>query len=263
MIIENMTALDYPVQVSNSVAVLKVDSEVPDWELGEHQHDYGQLMATVSGLITISTEKGIWIVPPKTAIWIPANTNHSPTGVGISTCYIVFVQSNILDHSNCQIIQVSDFLNSLLVRANQIPANYTENSAEARLMQVLVDEIKIAPQQWLYLPLPTDKRLKKITDVLLHKPDSKITLDEWADICCISERSLTRLFKEETNLSLNNWRRRLHIILALQWLNDGHSVSYIANELGYISDSSFITMFKKAMKYSPKKFLVERMNSIE
>ncbi|OTG80274.1 AraC family transcriptional regulator [Acinetobacter sp. ANC 4648] len=260
MIVENIKDVNFPDRLKDSVAVLKIDSGIPDWEIGLHQHEYGQLMATISGLITVSTEKGIWVVPPKTAIWIPANTPHSPTGVGISTCHVVFILQNIFYSNDCQIIQVSDFLSALLKRAELIHPNYAINSTDAHLMQVLVDEIINAPQQWLYLPLPKDKRLKIISNALLHQPYLKTSLAEWASICCISERSLTRVFKEETKLSLNNWRRRLHIILALQLLNDGHSISYIANELGYVSDSSFITMFKKTMKYSPKKFYIECMN---
>ncbi|WP_445115539.1 helix-turn-helix domain-containing protein [Acinetobacter sp. WZC-1] len=249
----------YPNQIDRPISVLKVDSGIPDWESGEHQHHQSQLLATISGLITISTHKGIWVVPPKTAIWIPCHTLHSASGVGISSCYVVLVKEQILDHDNCQIIQVSDFLDSLLKRTSVIAVEYQENSAEERLMHVLMDEIKQAPQQWLYLPLPEDKRLKKISTTLLSHPDSKVSLAEWATICHMSERSLTRIFKQETTLSLHNWRRRLHIILTLQWLSDGKSVTFIANELGYINDSSFITMFKKAMKYSPKKFFAEKM----
>ncbi|WP_171248956.1 MULTISPECIES: AraC family transcriptional regulator [unclassified Acinetobacter] len=249
--------------MNDPVTVLKVTADVPDWELGLHQHDYGQLMATQSGLITISTVTGIWVVPPKTAIWIPPNISHSSTGIGLSSCFMVFTQKNLFDHSECHVIQVSDFLNSLFLRTEEIKPNFTSHSAEARLMQVLVDEIISAPQQSQYLPLPSDKRLKMITDSLLHQPEQKTSLAQWAKQCGMSERSLTRTFKGEMKLSLNHWRRRLHITLALQKLNDGRSITYIANELGYVSDSSFITMFKKAMKSSPKKFYSERQIKLD
>ncbi|MFW1643453.1 AraC family transcriptional regulator [Acinetobacter guillouiae] len=250
---------EYPDRINSPIFVLSFDSSIPDWELGLHQHNHSQLMATTSGLITITTNKGIWVVPPKTAIWIPSHTLHSASGIGISSCYVAFIKYDILNLDNCQMVHVNDFLGGLLKRTNEIFIEENEDSANSRLMQVLVDEIANASPQWLYLPLPEDKRLKRITSTMLQEPDLKTSLDEWAHICCMSERSLTRSFKEETSLSLYNWRRRLHIILALQWLNDGKSVTFIANELGYVNDSSFITMFKKAMKYSPKKFFDEKM----
>ncbi|MDV2467426.1 helix-turn-helix transcriptional regulator [Acinetobacter chinensis] len=250
---------EYPDLINSPIFVLNVDSSLPDWELGLHEHNHSQLMATTSGLVTITTDKGIWVVPPKSAIWIPAHTQHSASGIGISSCYVVFIKDDILKLDNCQMIQVNDFLSSLLKRTDKIFIEENENSENSRLMAVLRDEIANASHQWLYLPLPSDKRLKKISSALLQQPSSKTTLDEWAKICFMSERSLTRSFKQETGLSLHNWRRRLHIILALQWLNDGKNVTFIANELGYVNDSSFITMFKKAMKYSPKKFFEEKM----
>lgn len=258
MVINHFQDIQFSNPLSDPIRVLKIDADIPDWELGWHQHDYGQLMATVSGLITISTDKGIWVVPPNTAIWIPANTPHSSVGIGLSTCFIVFTQENLFNQHDCHVIQVNEFLNALLIRTEKIKAEYTSTPTDTRLMQVLVDEIIHAPQQWQYLPLPSDKRLKMITDSLLQQPDRKTNLAEWAAICCMSERSLTRSFKEETHLSLNDWRRRLHITLALQKMNEGRSITYIANELGYVSDSAFITMFKKAMKSSPKKFYAER-----
>lgn len=250
---------DYPDQLTKPINVIAIDSDIPDWEIGKHSHRQGQIMATISGLITISTDKGIWVIPPKTAIWIPPNHRHSATGIGVSSCYVVFIQDPIFDDKNCQLIHVNYFLDALLKRTSAISTQYPEGSADERLLRVLLDEIKQAHQQWLHLPLPEDKRLKKITDTLLNRPDYKATSKEWAQISCISERSLARFFKQETNLSLHNWRRRLHIILALQWLNDGKSVNVIANKLGYIDNSSFITMFKKVMKYPPKKFFAERM----
>jgi len=99
MIVKNLTDIHPLNQPKQAVNVIKVAPITPDWELGVHHHASGQLMATISGLITLSTDIGIWIIPPKTAIWIPANMQHSATGIGISTCYIVFsIFIEIFDH---------------------------------------------------------------------------------------------------------------------------------------------------------------------
>lgn len=258
MVIEN---INYPNQITDLVSVLKIDTDLPDWQLSHHEHQSGQLVATISGLITISTENEILVVPPRSAIWIPAKQQHSPLGIGISKCYVVFIKENVFIKPECQVIHVSEFFNSLLIKTETIAPNYAPDSSDARLMHVLIDEIRNAPSHWLHLPLPKEERLKKITDALLRQPDLKINLTQWAEICCMSERSLTRAFKEETNISINNWRRRLHIVLALQWLNEGKSISFITSELGYVSDSSFITMFKKVMKYPPKQFYENKIKN--
>jgi len=106
--------------------------------------------------------------------------------------------------------------------------------------------------------MPQDSRLLKITQILLKHPEQNPNLAEWAKLCCMSERSLTRIFHQKTGMSLNQWRRKLHILFALQWLAEGDSVHQVAVKLGYDSDSSFIIMFKNIMQLSPKNYMQQR-----
>mgnify|MGYP003602205469 CR=1 FL=1 len=112
-------------------------------------------------------------------------------------------------------------------------------------MHCLLDEIQSVPLQVFHLPMPQDVRPLKITDFLLKQPEVNLGLKQWAELCLMSERNLTRLFLLETNLSINQWRRKLHVILALQWLSEGSAVHTISEKLKYDSDTSFIMMFKK------------------
>ena len=245
-----------PDSIARPVAVMAMGGEIPDWEMGAHTHLKSQLMVTQSGMLTVGTAEGMWVVPPRTAIWIPAGVSHSVTSFGLSRGIVVFLDSEIVfEHLRvCTVLEVSTFLNVLLERVIDIPQLY-ETEEDIRLMQVVVDEIAQAQQQWFYLPVPKDKRLKKLTDELIRMPDMELRLELAADLCHISQRTLTRLFLKETGLSLNDWKRRLHILLALQWLHEGKPVQIVAQLLGYESDSSFIAMFKKIMKSPPKKYL--------
>jgi len=74
----------------------------------------------------------------------------------------------------------------------------------------------------------------------------------------MSERTLTRLVKQEVGLSFGRWRGQLHIVLALQKLASGVSVQRIADELGYESASAFITFFKKTLGKSPKQYIKQQ-----
>src|SRR6266850_2808327 len=40
----------------------------------EHAHPEDQLLFASSGVMTLSTKQGVWVVPPMRALWIPANT---------------------------------------------------------------------------------------------------------------------------------------------------------------------------------------------
>ncbi len=74
----------------------------------------------------------------------------------------------------------------------------------------------------------------------------------------MSERTFARLVFKETGLTFGRWRQRLHILVALQRLSDGSSVQAVSLDLGYETPSAFITMFKKTMGKSPRRFLAER-----
>jgi quercetin dioxygenase-like cupin family protein len=43
----------------------------------EHFHPEDQLIFASSGVMTVRTKHGIWVVPPLRAVWIPAKTPHS------------------------------------------------------------------------------------------------------------------------------------------------------------------------------------------
>ncbi|SPL70836.1 AraC family transcriptional regulator [Acinetobacter stercoris] len=250
--------------LDRSVIVIKIQEQVPDWELALHHHAKSQLLITFSGLITVETQSGIWIVPPNNALWIPAGVEHQASCFGYSSGYVVFIHPKFdygIDRQ-CSMYHTTDFLNALVKRTGLIDHAYTSQEDE-RLMQCLIDEIRKAPQQVFHLPMTQEYPLKTVTTHLIKYPEQNLSLKNWAEMCCMSERSLTRAFSRKMNMSINQWRRRLHILLALQWLNEGKTVHQISIDLGYDSDTSFIVMFKQIMHMSPKKYLEKHQQPIE
>ncbi|MDI1223370.1 MULTISPECIES: AraC family transcriptional regulator [Acinetobacter] len=243
-------------QIDQAIIVLKIHQQVPDWELASHQHVKSQLMMTVNGLITVETPSGIWVVPAQQALWIPSNVPHKVSSYGVSSGYVAFIDPQ-LDHllePNCTMLQVTNLLNALLERVETL-SDKVLSEKDFRLQQCLLDEIQSVVKPTFYLPIPQDLRLVKLTRHLLKHPEQNQSLAEWAKLCCMSERSLTRTFHQTTGMSINQWRRKLHVVLALQWLTEGDSVHQVAMKLGYDSDSSFIVMFKKIMQLSPRNYM--------
>jgi AraC-like DNA-binding protein len=48
------------------------------------------------------------------------------------------------------------------------------------------------------------------------------------------------------------------VTLAVKWLADGASIQQVAADLGYESVPSFVTMFRKALGTSPRRYMAER-----
>lgn len=70
-----------------------------------------------------------------------------------------------------------------------------------------------------------------------------------------SERTLARLFREETQLSFSEWRQQIRLLEAVCNLARGVAVGQLAHELGYASPSAFIAMFRKKLGVSPQRYI--------
>lgn len=247
------------------VTVIGLGLVTEKWELPFHSHDKAQLIFAETGLIILETEGGLWVVPPQGAVWIPGGVVHRSKSCGNTRGFAAFINPDVLTQmpSTCCTIAVSPFLRALLERMAALDNGYEENTPAARLMDVLLDELIAAPLEWLNLPMPTDSRLRKLADAMLATPAEHSTLSQWANRIGMSERNMSRLFVEETGLSVSRWRRQMHVVTALPLLAQGQSIQSISEDLGYESSGAFVTMFRKAVGMPPKRFLAERMASIQ
>ena len=246
------------------VVVIGLGMVTEQWELPFHCHQKGELLFADTGLITLETERDLWIVPPQGAVWIPGGLRHRAKCSGNPRGFVAFIEPSTCPElpKSCCTLSVSPFLRALLERIAALPQNYQPDSAASRLIAVLLDEIIAAPPEWLRLPMPTDRRLRELTDTLLASPALRITLEQWSRRLNMSERNLSRRFSEETGSSINRWRRQMHVIKALPLLAQGLSVQQIADQLGYDSAGAFVTMFRKSTGTPPRRFIAERMDNI-
>ncbi|MDQ2080967.1 helix-turn-helix transcriptional regulator [Xanthobacteraceae bacterium Astr-EGSB] len=229
-------------------------------ELDFHRHRKGQLLFVQRGALSCEVEGGLWIVPPRSAVWIPGGALHNVTATGALEGYNAFVDPavNCGLPEGCCAVAVTPLLRELLVRSANLPALYEEGGANSRLVAVLLDEIAVAPVEDLHLPMPADTRLRGIVDEMIASPADRGTLHAWAKRAGMSERTLERLIGRETGMSFGRWRQQLGVVLAVKWLAGGASIQTVAADLGYESVPSFVTMFRKALGTSPGRYMAKR-----
>jgi AraC-like DNA-binding protein/mannose-6-phosphate isomerase-like protein (cupin superfamily) len=228
-----------------------------DGDTEPHHHIKAQLMYVVSGVLTVQASGGIWTVPPRCAFWIPSGVEHTGRVTGnvkISSLYVDPDLSVSLGR-DCGIMFVQPLLRELILRLGTgSTSTCCEPSREARLIEVLLDELAAAPVEPIHLPIPADRRLQRLTSSMIGEPDLRCTIDEWGARVGASNRTLSRLFQRETGMSFVRWRQQLHVGLALQRLAQGGSVTTIANDLGYDSVSAFIAMFRRVLGTTPARY---------
>jgi AraC-like DNA-binding protein/mannose-6-phosphate isomerase-like protein (cupin superfamily) len=231
-----------------------------EWELPEHQHFKCELIYTVRGILTCEVNDTLWAVRPQSAIWIPSKTLHKSKAFGDVEFHVLFIDPQALPNlpTKCCTISVSPLLRELMLRVSDSPMLYDQDGPEAHMLPVILDELSIAPRESAWLPLPTTPQLRRLVEGMLAAPGDNASLAERAARGAMSERTLSRKFQQELSMSIGQWRRQLHIVVALQRLAAGHSVQAVAFELGYENASSFVAMFKKALGKPPKRYLVEQ-----
>jgi AraC-like DNA-binding protein len=202
----------------------------------------------------------LWIVPPQSAIWVPGGFLHKVTATGTIECYVVFIEPSVASHlpPDCCALSTTPLLRELLIRSASLPMLYPEGGMESHLITLLLDELAVAPIGNLHLPMPADARLRKIVEMIMDDPADRGTIQTWARRVGLSERTLARLLTQETGMSFGRWRQQLHLMLAVKWLGTGASVQQVADDLGYESAGSFVTMFRKALGTSPGRYMAER-----
>ena len=125
---------------------------------------------------------------------------------------------------------------------------------EQPLLHLLMDEIKVIHSIPLNLPELSDPKLREITQHLREYPDEKRTLKDWAGTLGTTPRTLIRAFKQQTGMTFREYRRQVRLMIALERLAQGDSVTRVAYDVGYDSPSAFIEVFRKVMGSTPGKY---------
>ena len=114
----------------------------------------------------------------------------------------------------------------------------------------------------LYVASGMDKRLKYITNTLKNDPSCDASLQQFATEVHSSVRTIARLFAQETGLSFSQWREKMRMIIAIERLIAGQSITELAIDLGYQSSSSFSTAFRRVMGIPPKQYLQQSKSEL-
>lgn len=221
-----------------------------------HQHERAQLLYACAGVMTVTTESGIWVVPPHRAVWVPPTRGHAVqanTALSLRNLYIDSCKVSGLPDDLC-VVAVPRLLRELILEVVTLPVFYDEQGAEDRLVNVVLDRIKSLDVVPLHLPLPTSPATARIATEITQNPADNRSIEEWASQIGTSGRTLARRFIRETGLSFGQWRQQARLLEAMRLLADGVAVTTVAMELGYGNQSAFIAMFRKAVGETPGKY---------
>ena len=241
--------------VSHAVAAMPKDFAA-GFEILPHRHARAQLIHATAGTMRVSTEDGVWVVPPQRALWVPGGVTHGIVMLSDTTMRTLYVRGDAAAAmpTVCRVLSVSPLLRELIVRATELPVQYDESGPAGHVVALILSELQGLQSLPLQLPMPRDPRLRGLCTTLLDATGDQRPLEAWARSINVSARTLARRFQNETGLSFGAWRQQARVLEAMGRLGGGEPVTQVALDLGYESVSAFSAMFHRATGAPPSQF---------
>ncbi|NML97620.1 helix-turn-helix transcriptional regulator [Paraburkholderia sp. RP-4-7] len=207
------------------------------------------------GVLTVRTESGRWVVPPGHALWLTANTLHCLTAGEPVRLYSLYADADAAPlPTQSGALVLNPLAAALLSAAADLPHDQPFDEPAERLLQVLLDRLSGLPAAPLALNWPRDPRIQRIAELLNANPAEPAVLDDLATAAGVTARTAARLFVKETGQTFGQWRQQLRLLVALERLGAGASVTQVALEVGYSDVSSFIAVFRDAFGDTPARY---------
>ncbi|MFT3850935.1 MAG: helix-turn-helix transcriptional regulator [Propionivibrio sp.] len=222
-----------------------------------HAHPRGQLLWAAEGVLRVTTEEQLWIVPSSHAVWIPGNRFHHMVTETAARTRNLYIDSSYPvrgESRDCAVLLLTPLMREIILRLCAIDCGDDETTFK-RIGLVAIDELQRLESAPLHLPAGHDGRLRRLIGHMVRNPDERRPLTELSRIAGGSVRTLERLFAAETGMSFRRWRSRLRLLSAIEHLRQGKSSTTIAHSLGYRSASAFVAAFRQHFGCPPQRFL--------
>src|SRR6185369_13139019 len=167
--------------VSGAVAAMPKDFAA-GFEIPPHHHERAQLIHATAGTMRVSTDDGVWVVPPQRAVWMPAGVDHAIVMLSDTTMRTLYVRDDAAAGmpNACKVMSVSPLLRELIVRATELPLQYDESGPAGHVVALILSELQNLQSLSLQLPMPRDPRLRGLCTTLLDATGDQRPLEAWA-----------------------------------------------------------------------------------
>lgn len=221
-----------------------------------HRHPWGEFVHSYSGVMEVELGRRQLLAPAQYGIWLPPGVEHRGHNHYEACHCSLYVTAELcesLPEEPCALL-VSPLLRALLDHLRESPSALPATAERQRLLQVVVDQLALAPVAGSYLPSSSDPLLEPLLLVLQTNPADSRSMAELAAAVHTTERTLLRRCQRELGMTLSEWRQRLCVLRAMPRLEAGDTVENIAHDLGYSSASAFIAMFRRLMGSTPDEY---------
>jgi AraC-like DNA-binding protein/mannose-6-phosphate isomerase-like protein (cupin superfamily) len=240
------------------VSIATLDYEYPSaFQVPEHAHGSDQLIHAISGLMEVSSNQGVYLVPPQFALWIPARTYHRIYMPGLVSMRTLYLRTRLVARPEpyCAVLHVTPLLRELIVETVRVGQIRMRDRYECALRDLLISQLQKASPMPTFVTLPRELRALAVAQGILRNPGVSKTMAALCAEVGVSVRTIERAFHKETGTNFESWRRQVRLNKAVELLVSGCSVKEVACKIGYSQSSTFVELFRQTFGTTPKAWI--------
>lgn len=220
---------------------------------GMHSHPKAQLVYAISGLMRLETADAVFLLPPTMALFLPADMVHGISMQGDVAMREVFIDRNMAVGltSEPRVLTVTPLLRALILAICAEPVDWPADGRCPHIIALIIDEIARAKTLMTRLPQLREPRLARVAQALVENPADPRTLEDWAEVCGASARTLARLFLQDTGMTFGQWRLQARLNAAFALLMTEGDIARIARKVGFSSQSALGVAFRRTFGLTP------------
>jgi len=218
-------ALAAPPDLSNTtVPVQRVSRTYPrGLYIEPHQHDWGQVLYAMSGVMWVETPHEALVVPPQRAVWLPPGVPHGIRVVSDLEMRNIYLRPALAKtlEPGVQVFEVARLLRELIV--NLVTEQDKDSEYYHALVGLALLELKRAKRSLLKVPMPddSDRRLMNVCQAVMIEPSIHVPFEQHAENAGASVRTLSRLFQGVLGMGFAEWRRQVQLATAVAEIIQG------------------------------------------
>jgi AraC-like DNA-binding protein/mannose-6-phosphate isomerase-like protein (cupin superfamily) len=231
-----------------------------DWKHDSHDHVHQryQLTYVEDGYQYFHIENTIYLVPQNHLIWIPSGKKHHTESEASTVNLMVVLFKSVFDNNffnEVHVFSAPPVLSEMLKYAAKWSQLLEEDEEQRYFMNALLYSLPYfcKEKEGLHIPVPADQRLISVCNYINKNFHNQLDIEILAEIALMSVRSLQRIFKKETGITIQKYMQLIRILKSIELINSGqYTLSQIALMIGYKSLSAFTTSYFAIMKEKAK-----------
>lgn len=231
-----------------------------DWKHDdyEHVHNRAQLTFVEDGYQYFHIDQKIYLVPQHHVIWVPSGKGHKITSEAKTVNLMVFLFKSVFEddfYQNVHVFTVPPVLKEMLLYASKWNQSLDENEEQYIFFKAILKSLPnfCKESNGLEIPIPKDTRLIPVCNDINANFKYNLDIDSLADKAQMSVRSLQRIFKNETGITLQKYLQLTRILKSIELIDTKqYTLSEVAYKVGYQSLSAFTSSYFAVMKAKPK-----------